>query len=45
MNTIAFIVRLRVPDHISQDHAQRELKTCISFGQPEVQALYLTPDD
>jgi hypothetical protein len=44
MYTVGFIVRLRLPERITPEDAQRDLQTCISFGQAELSAPWVIPD-
>lgn len=42
--TAGYWVTLRLPDHITPEQAERELRTCISFGQAKVSLAYVLPD-
>ena len=45
MKTISFIVRLRVPDNMTAEEAQANLRTSVAFGKPEISLYYLFADD
>jgi hypothetical protein len=44
MNTVRYLVTLRLPDEIQPEQGIRELQTCITFGQAEVSLLSAEPD-
>ena len=44
MYTAGFQVTLRLPERITPEQARHELRTCISFGSPEVSAPWVLPD-
>lgn len=44
MNTVGYLVVLRLPDEIQPEQGIRELGTCITFGQPSISLQWSTPD-
>lgn len=45
MNTVGYLVVLRLPDEIQPEQGIRELGTCITFGQPSISLQYVIPDE
>lgn len=44
MNTVGYLVVLRLPDSMSPEDARTDLITSIGFGRPEIRQLFIFPD-
>lgn len=44
MNTVTYLVTLRLPDEIPPEQGLKELRTCVTFGQAGISLLYVLPD-